>query len=289
MAVLYRYARKDNNEVVYVGITGTKGRIDGIDAVEIRDKEHFTNKGDPLYDAEIDPQELNLDFIDGLSECDALALETMAIGYYNPKYNTSKKNMGNSDLYMVLKQAGELVWVRMGERRRAARETKIVSKRANGKTAGTVLTDEQIIALKQCVESNKFSATPARDWCIIALILYTGSRISDVVDMNIDDVSEDNIYVFRIGQFIKMAPVLKDAMEKWLEVRREIHSYDTPSPLFISGQYHRISPKTIQWFTSKYGICIGISNCTASTLIATYRNRLRGILYADNTGNMNKL
>lgn len=280
MAVIYRYICKDNNEVVYVGITGTKGRIDGIDAVEIRDKEHFTNKGDPLYDAEIDPQELNLDFIDGLSECDALALETMAIGYYNPKYNTSKNNMGNSDLYLVLKQAGELVWARMGERRRAARGTKIVSKRANGKTAGDVLTNEEIAKLESCVLSDRFSDTTERDWCIISMMLYTGVRLSDVVDMDLEDIGVNTILNRRTNQVIKTCGKLNDAIHRWLSIRRDITPKEG-NPLFVSGQHKRISPKTIQWFVSKYGLNAGIENCTPATLIQTYRKFIKSVLFSE--------
>lgn len=280
MAVIYRYARKDNNEVVYVGITGTKGRIDGIDAVEIRDKEHFTNKGDPLYDAEIDPKELNLDFIDGLSECDALALETMAIGYYNPKYNTSKNNMGNSDLYFVLKQARELVWVRIGERRRATRATKIVSKRANGKTAGDVLTDEQVGKLESCVLSDRFSDTTERDWCIIAMMLYTGVRLSDVVDMDFDDIVSDAVFVRRTNERIKVCGKLREAIASWCNVRREMMPKEG-NPLFVSGQHKRISPKTIQWLVSKYGLYAGVDNCTPATLIKTYRKSIKNALFSE--------
>ncbi len=110
---------------------------------------------------------------------------------------------------------------------------------------------DESIKLLESIDSKH----PVRDYCIVALFLNCGMRLSELVNLNLNDYNAQNHTLRLLGKGNKERIVYTnracdEALEKWLEVR----PYDgikDQNALFLSQQKRRISPKTIQWMLPK--------------------------------------
>lgn len=92
-------------------------------------------------------------------------------------------------------------------------------------------------------------AFKARDYCIITLFLNCGMRLSELVGINLSDITEDTVTVTGKGnkqRTLFLTPVCREAIVEYLKIRPTEGVTDKDA-LFLSRLKKRISPKTVQW------------------------------------------
>lgn len=95
-----------------------------------------------------------------------------------------------------------------------------------------------------------------RDYCIITLFLNCGMRLSELVGINIKDIDfyENRLKVLGKGNKERMVYLNNaciDALNKYLEVRRNNQKASQEPALFISNQNKRISKRRVQQIVEK--------------------------------------
>ncbi|MHB8963183.1 MAG: tyrosine recombinase XerC [Saccharofermentanales bacterium] len=111
----------------------------------------------------------------------------------------------------------------------------------------------------------KFSA---RDYCILTLFLNCGMRLSELVNINRKDISEDTLKVMGKGskeRTIYLNSACIDALGHWLPVRSAMNPQTDKDALFISSFHRRISAKMVQLIVKKYLKSAGIDSKRYST------------------------
>lgn len=151
----------------------------------------------------------------------------------------------------------------------------------NKKALPKYLTLEQCLELLNAVDGpNK-----KRDFCIITIFLNCGLRLSELIGINISDISYDNRTLRVLGKGNKERVVyLNDAtvnaIKDYLTVRPKDQVIDRDA-LFISNRRTRISRESVQKMVDKYLEKIGLGNMgfschklrhTAATLMYQYGN-----------------
>lgn len=143
-----------------------------------------------------------------------------------------------------------------------------------GKRLPVYLTLEESQRLLNIV-SNK------RDFAIIVLFLNCGMRLSELANINIDDVKEDTLIVNGKGdkeRTIYLNSACINAVQDYLKIRPEVKN---EKALFLSNRKQRISTKTIQSLVKKYLEKAGLDTTkysthklrhTAATLMYQYGN-----------------
>ncbi len=106
-----------------------------------------------------------------------------------------------------------------------------------------------------------------RDFAILTIFLNCGLRLSELVNLNLSDISGDFITVNGKGNkqrsiFLNIA--CKNAIEDYLKIRPNDGLKDRDA-LFVSRNKTRISPKTVQWLVKKHLNTAGLSNQNLST------------------------
>lgn len=114
------------------------------------------------------------------------------------------------------------------------------------------------LTLEQCLEllSKIDGKNHERDYCIITLFLNCGMRLSELVNLDLNDVhfSTQTIKITGKGnkeRMVYLNDACIDALKKYLAVRPRDGVIDKKA-LFISGQRKRISAKTVQYIVKKY-------------------------------------
>ncbi|WP_123040514.1 tyrosine-type recombinase/integrase [Cohnella candidum] len=111
-----------------------------------------------------------------------------------------------------------------------------------------------------------------RDLCIISLQLHLGLRVSDLVNLNIDDflMNEQSI-VLRMNDSTvvkQLSSIAAEKIEKYIKVREEKYSPETnENGLFLAiqngfEQGKRMTKRAIQEMVKKYGRAYGKSELT---------------------------
>lgn len=120
----------------------------------------------------------------------------------------------------------------------------------------------------------------ARDYCIITLFLNCALRLSELVDLNVDQVNAEALTIIGKGdkqRQVYMNPACKTAISIWLTERdKKYHPKD--EALFISRRGTRISTRSVQILLKKTVIEAGLSpditphklRHTAATLMYRY-------------------
>lgn len=105
-----------------------------------------------------------------------------------------------------------------------------------------------------------------RDYCILIIFLNCGLRLSELVSINIEDISEDTIKV--IGKGDKQRTVyLTDsclrAIDGYLKIRTKMNPYikieEDKKALFISNKKNRLNKRTIEDIVRKHILKAGLS------------------------------
>ena len=117
------------------------------------------------------------------------------------------------------------------------------------KTLPKYLTLDESIQLLNAVDGKH----QERDYCILTLFLNCGLRISELVGLNLSDIQDDALRVLGKGnkvRIIYLNDACKDALDRWLAVRRPITGKDQ-NALFLSSRNERISRSMVHAMVKK--------------------------------------
>lgn len=151
----------------------------------------------------------------------------------------------------------------------------------NKKALPKYLSLEQSVNLLNAVEGKNSK----RDFCILTLFLNCGLRLSELVGINISDISFDNRTLRVLGKgnkerIVYLNDTTINAVNDYLKVRPRDAVKDRDA-LFISNRRTRISRENVQKMVDKYLEKIGLKNMgysvhklrhTAATLMYQYGN-----------------
>ena len=110
-----------------------------------------------------------------------------------------------------------------------------------------------------------------RDYCIIMLFLNCGLRVSELVGINFDDITDDLLRVRGIGNKVRLLLLnegTREAIENYLPHRIEPDNLASADALFISRHRDRMSVQTVKALVNKYLERAGLSykDCSAHKL-----------------------
>lgn len=99
-----------------------------------------------------------------------------------------------------------------------------------------------------------------RDYCILTLFLNCGLRISEMIGLNLTDISADHVRVLGKGgkqRIIYLNDACVEAINGYLPVRKTISSRERDA-LFVSRNRNRISRSAVHALVKKYFLPAGI-------------------------------
>ena len=96
-----------------------------------------------------------------------------------------------------------------------------------------------------------------RDRAMVLVMLFMGLRISEVVQLNVDDIGRHTDGITFVGKggkerYVPVHPVVRDAIADYKLVRPEVMSDSEGEPLFVSQHRRRIDPSTVRRFIKRY-------------------------------------
>ncbi len=144
------------------------------------------------------------------------------------------------------------------------------------------LTLEQSQKLLESIDTAFFE----RDYCIITLFLNCGIRLSELINLNINDLLLDECEMRVLGKGNKERMVFlngacMEALYEYLAVRSELANEATDRALFLSKRHTRISKRRVQQIVDNALSAAGLSGMgfsahklrhTAATLMYQYGN-----------------
>ena len=131
------------------------------------------------------------------------------------------------------------------------------------KTLPKYLTLDQSTELLDSVDGKN----QERDYCILTLFLNCGLRISELVGLNLNDISEDTLRVLGKGNKVRILylnDACQDALNSYLAVRRPITGRDA-NALFLSSRNERVSRSTVHAMVKKRLTAAGIDSSEYSS------------------------
>jgi len=96
-------------------------------------------------------------------------------------------------------------------------------------------------------------ANKERDYCILTLFLNCGMRVSELVNIDINDIKNDTIIITGKGnkeRTVYLNAACIDAINRYIPAR--IDAKDAKKALFTTRQNSRISASTVKWLVKKY-------------------------------------
>ena len=106
-----------------------------------------------------------------------------------------------------------------------------------------------------------------RDYCILMIFLNCGLRISELVGLNISDVSDDHLRVLGKGnkeRIVYINHACKSAIDNYLEIRNSTSGADKYA-LFLSSRRERISRSTVHNLVKKHLAAAGLDSTKYSS------------------------
>jgi site-specific recombinase XerD len=197
-----------------------------------------------LYD---DFQYANLDYIKSITLTDMYTY----LSYCQTELNSSagtraRKIVSIRQFWKYLKTKAHLIDNNIAEELETPKLPKRIPK---------YLTLEESVRL---LIQSKTSST--RDNCIITIFLNCALRVSEVVNLNIDQVNSDIICLIGKGnkeRKIFITPAVKRALSEWMQIRSTLNV--NTNALFISRNNRRITTRAIQNIVKKHVIAAGLS------------------------------
>jgi len=137
------------------------------------------------------------------------------------------------------------------------------------------LTDGEAAALLHAVRSVARSSLLSRDYAILLLLLGTGARVSELVELQLEDVEflGERGYLLvgerRIdgGRYIPLSSEVCEGLKRYLRVRPRapmVHH------LFLSQGRRPLSPRTVQALVQNYARAAGLIGVTPRVLRDTF-------------------
>lgn len=150
------------------------------------------------------------------------------------------------------------------------------------------LTDEKAVNLlentKACIGKDTarkyLERTQLRDTAIITTLIYTGIRVSELCNLDLDDIHRDTltILVTRKGgkqEEVVMNESVRKAIDQYIDFERVCYD-DANRALFLSSRHatgNRLTPRSVELIIEKYGATIG-EHVTPHTLRRTFGTKL---------------
>ena len=122
--------------------------------------------------------------------------------------------------------------------------------------------------------------TKIRDLAILTLFLTTGIRISELCALDVSDFDFKNnaFKVLRKGgneALLLFGEEARQALERYLELRKTAANYSDNSPMFLSLQNKRISVRAIQMLVEKYArVSVPLKHISPHKLRSTFGTML---------------
>ena len=120
------------------------------------------------------------------------------------------------------------------------------------------LTLDESIQLLESIDGENME----RDFCIIALFLNCGLRISEMVGLNIGDIRGDRLRVLGKGnkeRIVFLNVACQNAIEDWLDVRSKSGAVD-PHALFITRKHTRITTDGVHYMLKRRFAAAGLDS-----------------------------
>lgn len=129
--------------------------------------------------------------------------------------------------------------------------------RIRTKNTVTYMTKEEIESVFKRITKEARPMVKNRDFCIVAMGLGTGLRVSAIVNINVEDIDfvTNTIKVIEKGRKvreIKFAENLRNLLLVWLKDRELFFDGEKDGPLFISQKKNRLSVDSVEELVKKY-------------------------------------
>ena len=118
---------------------------------------------------------------------------------------------------------------------------------------------EESVDLLECISADEESRSRERDYAIVTLFLNCGMRLSELVNINLNDINPQLEKLTVMGKGAKQRTIYlndacRSALRSYLDVRaaRGEPKANHKNALFLSSRGQRISQKTVQWMVYKY-------------------------------------
>ena len=220
--------------------------------------------GTPLD--EIDIMDVDLDFVADVTLTDIYSYMT-----YLSRDRAQHHNSVNSDYGLTAaSRARKIATIRsfynyLTNKKHLLRENPVkdIDSPKLKKTLPKYLTLDQSTDLLDSVDGKN----QERDYCILTFFLNCGLRISELVGLNLNDVSEDTLRVLGKGNKVRILylnDACQEALQNYLAVRRPITGRDA-NALFLSSRNERVSRSTVHAMVKKRLSAAGIDSTEYSS------------------------
>lgn len=139
------------------------------------------------------------------------------------------------------------------------------------------LSDDQLRALLKACEGKRF--IDVRDMAIVRLFVDSGARASELVDMNVDDVTPGKDFATirkgkgGKGRLIPLGPDSAVAIDRWLRLRRTHRLADTSPRLWLGDRGKKFTYDGLRATLTKRGEVAGIPDFHAHLMRHSFANR----------------
>jgi integrase/recombinase XerD len=118
------------------------------------------------------------------------------------------------------------------------------------------LNEEEITSLRLSIANDKSSATKQRDQAIVDFLLYTGCRVSELVNLNKDDITYNNgTHTVHINESkTNQARKVFINSKQYKYIKRYLDSREDNNEALFLSKRGRISIRMVQTVLNKYGI-----------------------------------
>ncbi|MDR1589214.1 MAG: tyrosine recombinase XerC [Oscillospiraceae bacterium] len=120
---------------------------------------------------------------------------------------------------------------------------------------------------KQLLSSSGEGANADRDYCILTIFLNCGLRISELVGLNLTDISSDSLRVTGKGnkqRIVFINDACAEAINAYLSVRKDIAAIDKRA-FFLSSRRTRMSRSTVHALVKKHLLEAGLERSKYSS------------------------
>ncbi len=122
------------------------------------------------------------------------------------------------------------------------------------------------LSLEESIRLLIESEVSARDYCILTIFLNCALRLSELVNLNLEQIEKETVQIIGKGnkeRRIFLTPATKKAVFSWLEMRKSMNP--ATNALFITKQGTRVTNRGVQDIVKKYLKKAGLGDRGLST------------------------
>jgi site-specific recombinase XerD len=117
------------------------------------------------------------------------------------------------------------------------------------------LSEDEVLGFLRSIDN-------VRDRAIIVVMVFMGLRVSEVVQLNVNDIQPGQPGITIRGKgakerYVPIHPQVHDAVQAYLAVRVDAMADEYGEPLFVSNRKKRIDTSTIRRFIKRYSLSVG--------------------------------